>query len=169
MARPSPQDYAPFYHTYVSQVPEDEILTAFTNQTAATLQFFGRMPENKIDHAYATGKWTVKQVLQHLTDAERVFAYRALRFARKDYTPLNSFDENAYAEAARVDHRNYQDMLEEFQMIRNASEHLFRSLNEEELQRQGVASTAPVTVLSLGFIIIGHAIHHQRVISERYL
>ncbi|GEP96513.1 DinB family protein [Chitinophaga cymbidii] len=169
MARPSAQDYAEFYHTYVSLVPEDDILQAFTSQTTATLEFLDEIPEEKLDYAYATGKWTVRQVLQHMTDAERIFAYRALRFARKDITPLPGFEENAYAAEANVAHRDWVDMIEEFQLVRLASEHLFRSLNEEELQRKGVASNAPITVLSLGYIIIGHAMHHQRVIAERYL
>lgn len=168
MARPSTQDYKEFYHTYVSLVPEDDILEAFSNQTTATLQFLDAIPEDKLDYAYATGKWTVRQVLQHLTDSERIFAYRALCFARKDLTPLPGFDENEYAEAARVAHRDWMDMIEEFQMVRLASEHLFRSLNEEELQRKGMASNAPITVLSLGYIIVGHAMHHQRVMQERY-
>lgn len=150
-------------------VPENDILDAFPNQTAVTLQFLDAIPEDKQHHAYATGKWTIRQVLQHMTDAERVFAYRALRFARKDHTPLAGFDENEFAAAARVEHRDWVDMIEEFQMVRLSSEHLFRSLNEEEMQRKGMASNTPVTVLSLGYIIIGHALHHQRVIRERYL
>lgn len=169
MARPLAQDYAEFYHTYVSLVPENDILEAFSSQTAATLQFLDAIPENKLDYAYATGKWTIRQVLQHMIDAERIFGYRALRFARKDLTPLPGFDENEFAAAARVEQRDWMDMIEEFQMVRLASEHLFRSLNEEELQRKGVASNNPITVLSLGYIIVGHAMHHLRVIKERYL
>ena len=169
MARPSAQDYGEFYHTYVSLVPEDDILEAFTSQTTAILEFLDEIPEDKLDYAYATGKWTIRQVLQHMTDAERIFAYRALCFARKDITPLPGFEENAYAAAANVAHRDWIDMIEEFQLVRLASEHLFRSLNEEELQRKGVASTTPITVLSLGYVIIGHAMHHQRVMAERYL
>lgn len=168
MARPSTQDYKEFYHTYVSLVPENDILEAFSSQTAVTLQFLDAIPEDKLDYAYATGKWTVRQVLQHLTDAERIFAYRALSIARKDPNPLPGFDENEYAEVARVEHRDWMDMIEEFQMVRLASEHLFRSLNEDELQRKGMASNAPITVLSIGYIIVGHAMHHQRVMKERY-
>lgn len=168
MARPSIQDYKEFYHTYVSLVPENDILEAFSSQTTVTLQFLDAIPEDKLDYAYATGKWTVRQVLQHLTDAERIFAYRALSIARKDPNPLPGFDENEYAEVARVEHRDWMDMIEEFQMVRLASEHLFRSLNEDELQRKGMASNAPITVLSIGYIIVGHAMHHQRVMKERY-
>ncbi|WP_119079015.1 DinB family protein [Chitinophaga alhagiae] len=169
MARPLASEYGEYYHGYISKVKEDDLLTAFRNQTAVSLQFWREIPENKLDHAYATGKWTVRQVLQHLTDAERIFAYRALRFARKDMTPLASFDENSYAEEARVDHRSWTDMVEEFQMVRIASEHLFRSLDGEEMERSGIASNALMSVRSLGYVIIGHAIHHQGIVKERYL
>ncbi|MBO9151137.1 DinB family protein [Chitinophaga sp. GCM10012297] len=169
MARPSQGDYGAFYETYVSKVQEDDIYEAFRKHTAEVLDFFEKVPAQKLDYAYATGKWTIKQVLQHLIDAERIFAYRALRFARKDYTPLSPFEENDYAAEARVDEREWMDMVEEFQLVRLSSEHLFRSLNEEELQRSGIASGVPVSVLSLGYILIGHAIHHMGIVSERYL
>src|SRR5687768_16791336 len=112
MARPSQGDYGAFYETYVSKVPEDDILDAFERHTTFVLDFFENIPHARLDYAYATGKWTIKQVLQHITDAERIFAYRALRFARRDNTPLSSFDENAYAAEAQVDHREWMDMVE---------------------------------------------------------
>lgn len=169
MARPLATEYGEYYHGYVMKVKEDDLLSAFRNQTAVSLQFWQEIPETKQNYAYATGKWTLKQVLQHIIDAERIFAYRALRFARKDMTPLASFDENNYAEEARVDHRSWSDMVEEFQMVRTASEHLFRSFDGEELERSGVASNRPMSVRSLGYVIVGHAIHHQDVVKERYL
>ncbi|MRG45952.1 DUF664 domain-containing protein [Chitinophaga sp. SYP-B3965] len=168
MPRPLSQEYGKYYHGYISLVPEDELSLAFDNQTAATLQFLEGIPESKLNYAYAPGKWTVKQVLQHLTDAERIFVYRALRFARKDSTPLASFEENDYAEVARVDHLHWKDMLEEFRLLRNSSAHFFRVLNEEELSRSGKASGVDITVRSLGFITVGHAMHHQNVLKERY-
>ena len=168
MPRPLPQEYGKFYHGYISLVPEDDLSVSFNNQTAGTLQFLQDIPEAKQNYAYAPGKWTVKQVLQHVIDAERIFVYRALRFARKDATPLASFEENDYADAARVDHLNWADMLEEFRLVRKASEFFFRSLNEEELSRYGKASGVDITVRSLGFITIGHALHHQNVLKERY-
>lgn len=169
MARPLASEYGEYYQRYINKVKEDDLLTAFRNQTAVSLQFWQDVPENKLDHAYATGKWTTKQVLQHITDAERIFAYRALRFARKDNTPLASFDENSFADIARVAHRSWSDMIEEFQMVRGASEHLFRSFDGEEMERMGIASKSPASVRSLGFIIVGHAVHHQVIVKERYL
>ena len=169
MARPSQGDYGAFYETYVSKVHEDDLIEAFRKHTADVLDFFEGIPRQKLDYAYATGKWTIKQVLQHITDAERIFAYRALRFARKDNTPLSPFDENEYAAEAQVAQRDWMDMVEEFQLVRLSSEHLFRSLGTEELQRSGIASGVPVSVLSLGYILIGHATHHMEVVKERYL
>lgn len=143
-------------------------MTAFHHQTSLFLAFLDHVPAEKLNFAYAPGKWTVKQVLQHITDTERIFAYRALRFARKDQTPLSGFKENDYAVVARVDHREWLDLVEEFQMVRVTTEHLFRSLSEEEMFRSGTANESPFTVLSIGYIILGHAIHHRRVLEERY-
>lgn len=169
MPKPLPQEYGAHFGTYISLVPEDDLAESFKIQTANTLQFLQNIPEAKLNYAYAPGKWTVKQVLQHLIDAERIFVYRALRFARKDATPLASFEENDYADVARVDHLNWADMLEEFRLVRKASEYFFRSLNEEELGRFGKASGTDMTVRSLGYTTIGHALHHQNVLKERYL
>ncbi|WP_126247010.1 DinB family protein [Chitinophaga rhizosphaerae] len=169
MPRPMKPEYAVFYETYVSRVPEDDLTAAFRKHTASLLVFLNKIPAAKREYAYAPGKWTVKEVLQHIIDAERVFAYRALNFARKDANPLPGFDENAFAAVARTEHREWNDMVEEFQFVRNASDHFFRALNEEELSRTGVASGNPVSVRALGFIILGHAIHHMEVVKERYL
>jgi uncharacterized damage-inducible protein DinB len=169
MARPLASEYGEYYHGYISKVKEDDLLKAFRNQTAVSLQFWQEVPENKQNHAYATGKWTVKQVLQHLIDTERIFAYRALRFARKDDTPLPSFDENGYADEARVNHRSWAEMVDEFKTVRQASEQLFRSFDGEEMERSGIASKSPMSVRSLGYVIVGHAIHHQGIVKERYL
>src|SRR6188508_2238332 len=111
MPRPDLARVPGFYHNYINQVPETDLMTAFKNQTPIALQFFQTMSPNKIDHAYAEGKWTIKEILQHIIDAERVFSYRALRFARKDPTPLPGFDENLFAENARVDKRTWNDLL----------------------------------------------------------
>lgn len=169
MSRPANTEYAAFYETYVGKVSEDDLTAAFRKHTANLLAFLASIPAQRRDYAYAPGKWTIKQVLQHMTDAERVFAYRALNFARKDPNALPGFDENEFADVARVDHREWSDMVEEFQFVRNASDLFFRSLNEEELARTGVASGKPVSVRALGFIMIGHAIHHTEVVKERYL
>ncbi len=122
MPRPDLTRVPEFYHNYINQVPENDLMSAFKTQTPLVIQFFQNIPANKIDYAYAEGKWTIKEMLQHIIDAERVFSYRALRFARKDPTPLPGFDENLFAENAKASKRNWNDLLEEFKIVRKATE-----------------------------------------------
>jgi hypothetical protein len=158
-----------FYHNYIRQVPEDDLMTSFKNQTTTFLDFINTIPREKIDFAYAPGKWTIKEVLQHIIDAERVFSYRALRFARKDPTPLHGFDENLFAKNAKVEKRNWNDLVDEFKSVRKATEWLYSSFDEEQLNASGTASNGSNYVLAFGYISIGHSLHHMKVIKERYL
>lgn len=169
MGRPDLSRVPEWYHGYINKVKEDDLSAAFKNQSAGFLKFLEELPVEKRDYRYADGKWTVKEVLQHIIDAERIFAYRALRFARKDTTPLPGFDENEYAKNAIVANRNWIDMIEEFRSLRQSTELMFASFSEEELESSGIASQKPVYVLEIGFIIIGHAAHHRDIIKERYL
>jgi uncharacterized damage-inducible protein DinB len=168
MPKPSERDFNPYYGRYINQVSQNDALSAILANTPEIVSFFEQVPADKLNYAYAPGKWTVKQVLQHITDAERIFAYRALRIARADKTPLAAFEEDDYAAQARVDGLDWKDMIAEFQTVRKATEYLFKSLNDEELQRVGTASNSPVTVNALGFITPGHALHHRQVLIERY-
>ena len=127
------------------------------------------IPPEKYDYRYKVGKWTVKEVLQHIIDAERIFGYRALRFARKDPTFLPGFDENSYADNAKADKRDWTNLLEEFKAVRKTSEFLFGSFNDEQLDAAGTANNNSNYVLGIGFIVIGHSIHHKNVLRERYL
>lgn len=120
------------------------------------------------DYAYAPGKWTVKKLLNHIVDTERIFIYRALCIARGDQTPLPGYDENDYAEAAQVGHRSLVDLAHEFQSVRSATLSLFNSFGEHELLRTGIANGNAMSVNAIGFIIIGHALHHEVVARERY-
>ena len=158
-----------FYHNYINYVPEDDLMTSFKNQTQVFLNFLNKIPPSKIDYAYAPGKWTVNEVLQHIIDAERVFSYRALRFARKDPTPLPGFDENLFAKNAKADKRNWNELVEEFKTVRKGTEWLFNSFDEEQLNSSGTASNGSNYVLGFGYISIGHSLHHKKVIEERYL
>jgi uncharacterized damage-inducible protein DinB len=133
------------------------------------VRFLDNIPTDKYDHRYGEGKWSIKEVLQHIIDAERIFAYRALRFARKDKTPLSGFDENTYTETSKSSSRNWDKLVEEFKVVRRSSELLFHSFDDEQLEADGVSSSTPNYVLGLGFIIIGHAMHHQKILKERYL
>jgi uncharacterized damage-inducible protein DinB len=167
--RPDLSRVVNFYHNYIDLVTEDELMEAFDKESASFIRFLDTVPTEKYDYRYAEGKWTIKEVLQHIIDAERIFAYRALRFARKDTTPLPGFDENLFAAASKADRRSWDKLVEEFKVVRRSSELLFHSFDEDQLQSDGISSNSPNYVLALGFILIGHAMHHQKIIKERYL
>ena len=167
--RPLPTDYAPFYETYVSLVKSDDIRQALSESLPDMENFLRSVPENKSDYAYAENKWTVKQVLQHSIDAERVFAYRAMCIARGEEQSLPSFDENQYAENAAIEHRSLNGLKEEMILLRKSTVVLFENFTNNMLQAKGVASNKSITVLSLGYITVGHWLHHQRILAERYL
>jgi uncharacterized damage-inducible protein DinB len=167
--RPDLSRVGDWYHNYIKLVTEDELTIAFDKQSASFIRFLEMIPAEKYDYHYAEGKWTIREVLQHIIDAERVFSYRALRFARKDATPLPGFDENLFASAAKADKRSWDKLVEELKVVRRSSELLFHSFDSEQLQSDGISSNSPNYVLAIGFIIIGHAMHHQKIIKERYL
>lgn len=167
--RPDLSRVAEWYHGYIQTVPEDNLMEAFEHQTALFIHFLENMPAHKYDYRYAPEKWTIREVLQHIIDAERVFSYRALRFARFDPTPLPGFDENLFAANARAADRSWHSLVEEFKAVRQSSFLLFQSLDVEQLQAGGTSSGNPCYVLAFGYIIIGHALHHQIITEERYL
>lgn len=167
--RPDLSRVGNWYHNYINLVPEDHLSAAFEKESASFVRFLETILPEKYDYRYAEGKWTIKEVLQHIIDGERIFAYRALRFARKDATPLPGFDENNFAAAAKADTRTWDKLVEEFKVVRRSSELLFNSFDEEQLDSSGISSNSPNYVLAIGFIIIGHARHHQKIIKERYL
>lgn len=169
MPRPDLSRVSTFYHNYINQVQQDDLIQATNEHSAAILEFFDSLPVEKRDYAYAEGKWTIKEVLQHVIDAERVFAYRALCFARKDATPLPSFDENDYADNSKAGTRNWDDMMEEFKALRKSTAIMFASFDNEQLESNGIASGNPSYVLAICYVVIGHAAHHMKVIKERYL
>ena len=167
--RPDLSRVPAFYHNYINQVPENDLPEAFNTQTPAFIQFMESIPPDKQDYRYADRKWTVKEVLQHIIDAERIFGYRALRFARKDATFLPGFDENTYADNAKADKRDWSSLVEEFKATRMSSECLFKSFDEDQLDATGTANNNSIYVLGIGFILVGHSLHHMKVLKERYL
>jgi len=167
--RPELSRVGSFYHNYINQVPDDDLSEAFEKQSASLFRFLETIPFEKYDYRYVDGKWTLKELLQHIIDAERIFSYRALRFARKDPTPLSGFDENLFAANAKADERSWDKLVEELKVVRRSSELLFHSLDKEQLEAAGTSSNSPNYVLAIGYIIIGHAMHHQKIIRERYL
>ena len=167
--RPAANEYNPYYNTYISKVPGDDALHALESQIGPTLALLATVDETRAHHRYAEGKWSVKEVVGHLTDGERIFAYRALRFGRADFTPLPGFDENAYVPAGRFDSRSLRELAQGFGNVRAATLDLFRSLDPEALARTGAANNNPVSVRALAWIIAGHERHHLKILRERYL
>jgi uncharacterized damage-inducible protein DinB len=169
MPRPDLSRIPDFFHKYVNLVKEDELMQAFKNSTKSLEFFFKTIPAEKHDYRYADDKWTIKDLVQHIIDAERIFSYRALRFARKDTTPLPGFDENLFAENAKAYKRNWNDLMEEFSAVRKSTEILFASFDQEQLESEGNSNGHSNYVLGMGFICVGHCNHHRRIIEERYL
>jgi len=167
VGRPDPSEHAPFYAGYIARVSE-EPLVAMTQQAEVTERTLRRIPESSADHRYADGKWTVRDIVGHLTDAERIFSYRALRIARGDGTPLPGFDENAYADMAGAAERAWATLVEDLVTVRKATLALFRSFDAQAWRRQGVSNGAAVSVRALGYIIVGHERHHLEILRSRY-
>lgn len=167
--RPDATEYAPYYGTYIGKVPEGDLLQTLESQRRDTQRLLAGLPEQQALHRYAPGKWSIKEVVGHLADSERVFAYRALRFARADETPLASFDEQAWTPAGKFDARSLQDLAAELDVVRYATIALFRGFDPEALPRRGIASGKPVSVRALAWIIAGHERHHIALVRERYL
>ncbi|SCY06690.1 DinB family protein [Flavobacterium caeni] len=162
-------EYAPYYKNYIDRAGEVELLDELEISVHRLIRFVREIPMDKFDYRYAPGKWTIKDILQHLIDSERIFAYRALRFARKDQTPLPSFEEDDYAREAHGSQRSIQDLLTELAVVRQATIALFKTFDDQTMGRIGTASGNPMSVRALGFVIIGHQNHHQQVFTERYL
>jgi uncharacterized damage-inducible protein DinB len=169
MSRPAVADSAEFYHRYINYTEGDSAKEIITNHSKGIHDFYNSLPEEKANFSYAEGKWTIKQLLQHIIDAERIFTYRALRIARKDKTPLPGFDENAYAENDSSSNRTLQSLKEEFNAVRASTDLLVHSFNDTQLNENGTASDKNITANALCFIIYGHLLHHKLIIEERYL
>lgn len=161
--------YADYYKNYIQLALDGDLKKALKKNSKSFLEFLESIPAQKIDYAYAEGKWTIKQLLQHIIDAERVFAYRALRIARFDETALPGFDENTWAEKADVSARGWQDMVKEFKALRKSNRAMINDFTREQLSATGTASGNPISCAAICFILVGHVEHHMNVIKERYL
>jgi hypothetical protein len=166
--RPKAGEYAPYYETYISLVPASDVVGILEAQRLQTLQLFAARSEREGNYRYAPDKWTVKEVLGHVSDCERIFAYRALRIARGDQTPLSGFEQDDYVRAGAFGERTLGDLAAEFAHVRGATVALFRSLGKDAWVRRGVANKNEVSVRALAFIIAGHELHHRRILEERY-
>jgi hypothetical protein len=166
--RPDRSEYAEFYAGYIAAVPDGDIVATLEREGRVTAAALAALPPGRADFAYAPGKWSIREVVAHVSDAERVFSYRALRFGRADPTPLASFDQEHWTPYAHAATRDWAELLEEQRAVRIASLHLFRSFEAEDWERGGIASGVPVNVRSLAWIVAGHQLHHRRVLVERY-
>jgi len=166
---PEAAEYLPYYGRYVSLVEGPDLTQTLAGQLAESLALYRGIDGEKSLYRYAPGKWSIKEVLGHVIDAERIFTYRALRFARHDQTPLPGFDQDPYVAAANFDARDWNGLIAEFEHVRRSTIPFFGALTPEEMMRSGTASNAPITVRALGYIIAGHELHHLSILRERYL
>ena len=162
-------EYTEYYGYYISLNASDDLILNLKNQIEDTPLFFKSLPVEKLEYQYEVGKWTPKDILQHIIDTERIFAYRALRFARFDTINLPGYEENDYADIANANNRTVDDLLEEYKIVKLATIHLFKSFSEKMLLNIGQANNAFISVRAIGYIISGHEIHHINIIKERYL
>ena len=167
--KPAETEYAPYFHTYIGKVPQNNLIEALNDSHQKLLAFLRGLPKEKHNYSYAEGKWSITELVGHLIDCERVFAYRALTFARNDKALLPGFDEDAYAVESNAGKRSMESLLEEYLCLRKCNILFFESLTDEMLMRKGTANGKEITVRAIGFIISGHELHHMEVIKERYL
>lgn len=167
--RPAPGEYNPYFDRYISLVPDGDLLDILQQQGGDTVRLLRELNEERSQYAYAPGKWTVREVIGHVTDAERVFAYRALTFARGDTNPLPSFDENLWAETSNATHRSLEDHIDDFIAVRASTLALFRGFTPADFARTGTASDNRCSVRALAYITAGHERHHVNILRERYL
>ena len=167
--KPLQSSYSDHLAHYVNIVEDDNFLSALKTQSNNMEKLLDSITEEKSTFKYGENKWTIKEALLHTSDAERVFAYRALAIARGEKSPLPNFDENSYADYSHANSRSWSDLVEEFFATRKSTEALLKSFSEEDLNQSGTASGSPTSVHALCFVIVGHAKHHVNILRERYL
>lgn len=169
IGKPLPGQAAPYPQTYIDLIEGNDLIDALENTRIHTQSLYGQVAAEKENFRYVDGKWTIKELLIHLIDTERIFAYRALRFSRMDTAPLPGFDENWYADHCQAEGRNLPDLMDEFEIVRKSSQILFRTMNTAQLDFPGLASGMVYPPRVLGWVLAGHNLHHNRILEERYL
>lgn len=169
IARPLTGEYPPYFEKYISLVKEGDIFEILNEQKNNHINFLLELPAEKADYRYQPDKWSIKEVLNHITDTERIMSYRALRFARNDSQALPGYEQDDYVKYGNAAARTMEDLCEEFRLLRDSSIHMFRSFNEEMLLRAGQANKYQVTPRGILFMLAGHELHHIQIIKERYL
>ena len=162
-------EFAPFYKPYIDGLGEADLFEALNDSLELTIKLLSTLSEEKLTYRYARKKWTIKELMQHITDAERVLSYRALRFSRNDATDLQGFDEDWYVANSNGNTRDFKAIMEEFVHVRKASIALFKSFEDEMITMRGTANGSEMSVRALGFVIAGHHMHHMRIIQKKYL
>ena len=168
--KPDDDEYVPYVKRYIELLPDDGlILDHLQTNLETTRAFLLSLPQDRLLYRYAEGKWTIKEIVQHLSDDERIYAYRALRFARNDFTELPGFEQNDYARFAGANERQLDDLLNELGTVRAATLSLYDGLGEETMRRKGIASGNVMSVRAIAYHIAGHELRHLNIIRERYL
>ncbi len=169
MIRPQKDEYNPYYESYINKVTDDDVIRFLDDQLKRLISLFSSVPEEKENYSYAENKWSIKEVLGHLNDSERVFAYRVLCISRGEKKPLPGFEQNDYVEKANFNDWKLQDLINEFKLQRESNLLLFKHFKDEDFDNRGTASEYPVTVRAILFIIAGHTEHHLDIIKTKYL
>lgn len=169
LKKPEVNEYAEYYGRYISLVPEGDIIATLETQTRKFVEFLRALPEAKGDYRYAQDKWSVKEMLGHIIDTERIFAYRALRFARGDKNPLMGFEQDDYVKLSGHGRAKMTDLIDEFELVRKADLLMLKHLDDAAWTRRGTASGNEITVRALANILAGHVEHHWKVLKEKYL
>lgn len=169
MQRPDKTEYDPYYEKYVSLVEDDDIIDTLGAQPTKLNDLFTALPNEKGCFAYEKGKWSIKEVLGHMIDGERMFSYRMFRISRGDETPIEGFEQDGYIENAYSDNRSFADLLDEFSLLRRANMIFFTNLTDEGWNRVGTANDVKISVKALIYIMAGHVEHHLNILKERYL
>lgn len=167
--RPDTSSYPEYFHKYISLVKEDSITQAIQSKSIETIQFFESVSESQAQYKYANDKWTIKELLQHVIDTERIFSFRTLAIARMEKIPLPGFDENNYAMNSHANDREWNNLVEEFADVRKSTISLIKSFNEHDYIKSGTINNYQISVLALLFVTVGHVLHHINIIKERYL
>ncbi|MEW7280268.1 DinB family protein [Aquimarina sp. 2201CG1-2-11] len=163
------EEYHPYYGTYTSKAEHIDVIEGLSAGKIEFIDFINTIPKEKHQYAYADGKWTILEIIQHIIDAERIFAYRALRFARNDKTPIIGFEQDDYVPYSAANNRNINELISDYKITRDCSISLFKSFTKEMLVRIGEASGSPMSVRAVGYVLAGHQKHHIEIIKERYL
>jgi uncharacterized damage-inducible protein DinB len=167
--RPDPSEYDPYYERYISLVQTDDMAATLQKQAQETRDLLGKVSTEKADFRYAPGKWSVKEVVGHINDTERIMSYRVLRISRGDQTPIEGFEQDDYVAGGKFACRTLDNLLQEFMTIRNATIQLIRHLDPEAAERRGTANQKQISARAVIYIIAGHELHHRRILQEKYL